>query len=208
MEALLVAWAIWGANLRGHTLRTMLGGFRWSPREIARDLGVAALFWMASMVGLAVLGIAWMGGEKLLHHSPPAAHTAATPLAPDPEQAKALRTMMLLAPETAAEMAGWALLCLCVGFSEELVFRGYLQQQFTALVGGRVVVGALVSAVLFGAAHGYQGPRNMVMLGCFGLFFSGLAAWRRTLRPAMMAHAWHDLFTGLMLAAIRSLHVV
>ena len=61
---------------------------------------------------------------------------------------------------------------MLVGFVEESVFRGYLQGQFTAWARGGAAVGVVFSALLFGAAHGYQGVRNMVLLAVFGALFS------------------------------------
>ena len=56
----------------------------------------------------------------------------------------------------------------------------------------------------FGSAHGYQGARNMVMLAVFGVFFSLLALFRRSLRAGIFAHGWHDMIAGLALAAQRA----
>ena len=37
-----------------------------------------------------------------------------------------VRQLMELGPANGIEVAGWALLCIIVGFSEELIFRGFL----------------------------------------------------------------------------------
>ena len=57
----------------------------------------------------------------------------------------------------------------------------------------------VAQGILFGASHGYQGWRSMAVIAIFGCAFGILAAWRKNLRPGMMAHAWQDLFTGLVL---------
>jgi hypothetical protein len=31
----------------------------------------------------------------------------------------------------------------------------------------------------------------------FGSLFGGLALWRKSLRPDMMAHAWSDILSGI-----------
>jgi hypothetical protein len=98
------------------------------------------------------------------------------------------------------------LLCLFVGFVEEIVFRGYLMRQFIGWARGAVTIGVIASAVVFGAAHGYQGARNMVLLAVFGGLFSLLAIYRRSLRAGIFAHAWHDFIVGLALAWLRSSH--
>jgi hypothetical protein len=119
-----------------------------------------------------------------------------------------LREMAQLAPANGREIAAWAMLCLLVGFIEEIVFRGYLQRQFIGWARGRVAVGVFVSAVIFGGAHGYQGVRNMVLLAAFGVLFSLLAIYRRSLRAGIFAHAWHDFIAGLALALLRSSHIL
>ena len=88
------------------------------------------------------------------------------------------------------------------------MFRGYLQRQFTAWAQGGTVSGVVFSALLFGAAHGYQGVRNMVLLAVFGALFSLLALFRRSLRACIFAHSWHDLIAGLALGLLRSHHLL
>jgi len=64
-------------------------------------------------------------------------------------------------------------------------------------------IGILLSAAIFGASHGYEGPQRMVQIGVFGLMFGVLAHFRKSLRPGMIAHAWHDSFSGLVLYVIQ-----
>ena len=95
-----------------------------------------------------------------------------------------------------------------MGFVEEVVFRGYLQRQFIGWARGGVVAGVLASAVVFGGAHAYQGVRNIALLTVFGVLFSLLALYRRSLRAGMFAHSWHDLIAGLALALLKSSHLI
>jgi hypothetical protein len=113
-----------------------------------------------------------------------------------------------LAPANGKEIACWLLLCMLVGVAEELVFRGYLQQQFTAWTRGAAAGGVVFSAVMFGAAHGYEGARAMFLLTVFGALFSLLALFRRNLRAGIFAHSWHDAIAGLTVAFLHSRHVL
>ena len=88
------------------------------------------------------------------------------------------------------------------GFCEEVIFRGYLQRQFGAMTGS-VAAGIVLSAIAFGASHGYEGGARMVLLAIFGLMFGVLAVWRKSLRPGMIAHAWHDAFSGAVLRLVK-----
>jgi hypothetical protein len=203
MELSLLGWVTLGLRLRKIPLRSLLGSFSFSLRSIAADVGIALLFWFGSLMVLGTLSVAWAGLEAAVTHRPPVLSTGHT-LTTDPAQQQALRTLVQLAPSNAKEIAGWMLLCLLVGVVEEIVFRGYLQRQFIAWARGGVAPGVLFSALLFGAAHGYQGMRSMVLLAVFGVLFSLLALARRSLRPGIFAHSWHDLIAGLTLALLKS----
>jgi hypothetical protein len=48
----------------------------------------------------------------------------------------------------------------------------------------------------------------MIAITAYGALFCGLAILRRSLRPGMIAHAWHDIFSGAMLALAHHLHAL
>jgi uncharacterized protein len=107
-----------------------------------------------------------------------------------------------LTPVTGVEMMLFLILCISAGISEELVFRGYLQQQF-ARMGGRTWVGIALSAAIFGGAHGYEGIAGVLLIAAYGAMFGVLALLRRSLRTGMIAHAWHDSISGVALVLLR-----
>jgi membrane protease YdiL (CAAX protease family) len=211
MEVGMFAWVAVGLRLKKTPLGSLLGSFSSSFRSLAADLGFALVFWICSLMVLGTLGIAWSGVEAALTHPRPSTHApgqAGQPLTPDLSQQQALRALAQLAPANGKEIAAWTLLCLLVGFVEEVVFRGYLQRQFIGWARGGVVAGVLASAVVFGGAHAYQGVRNIALLTVFGVLFSLLALYRRSLRAGMFAHSWHDLIAGLALALLKSSHLI
>jgi len=182
-------WALagigyWGLRMKKTSLRDVLGRERRGAREFFIDVGIAALFWIFSMMVLASLGLVLRG----LHME------------------SAQKQISELAPSTFAEGAMWIALSISAGICEEFLFRGYLQQQF-ARTSGRVWVGVLVSSLLFGSAHGYEGYAGMLMITVFGALFSLLAVRRESLRAGMIAHAWHDTFSGIALAVLKHLKV-
>jgi membrane protease YdiL (CAAX protease family) len=210
-DLVMVAWVILGLRLRKIPLRSLLGAFSFDLRSSALDLGFAAVFWIGSLMVLGSLNLTWSGVEALFTHRTTAAHSAQPSgriVTSDPERMKTLRELAELAPANGSEIAAWAMLCLMVGFSEELVFRGYLQRQFIGWSRGRVAWGVLASAVVFGSAHAYQGVRGMVLIAVFGALFSVLAIYRRSLRAGMIAHCWNDLIFGLALGFLRSKHII
>ncbi len=96
----------------------------------------------------------------------------------------------------------WFCSSATAGFCEEIIFRGYLQRQFAALTRS-TLAGVLLSAIVFGASHGYEGAARMLLIGIFGLMFGLLAWWRKSLRPGMIAHAWHDALSGAILRMLK-----
>jgi membrane protease YdiL (CAAX protease family) len=229
MEAVIFAWVVVGLRLKKISLRSLLGSCTLSFQSITQDLGFALVFWITSLMVLGSLGIAWSGVEAALTHRPPLTRAVGQTgqtgqakqsgqaekaaqveqaLRPDPSQLEAVRALAQLAPANGEEIAAWTLLCLLAGFVEEVVFRGYLQRQFISWARGGVGVAVFASAVLFGAAHAYQGVRGMALIAVFGALFSLLALYRRSLRAGIFAHTWHDLITGLTLALLRASHVI
>jgi len=203
-ELCLLAWVYFGLKLKKVPFLSLLGSISGSFRSIATDIGFAFAFWIGSLFVLANIGVFWTLIEAAIKHQP--LFTPGKPLEPSPSQQQTLHTLLQLAPGNGKEIAAWIGLCILAGIAEEAVFRGYLHRQFTAWARGTVAVGVAGSALMFGMAHGYQGVRNMVMLAVFGVLFSLLAVFRRSLRPGMFAHSWHDLIAGLALAFLRAHH--
>ncbi len=107
----------------------------------------------------------------------------------------AMATTPYQPPSGILEIFLWILLSVSAGICEELVFRGYLQQQFRAAT--RSIVAAVVlQGVLFGLLHTYQGWKQVMVIIPLGILYGALVAWRRNLRASMIAHAWSDIFEG------------
>ncbi len=183
-EWALAGLAYWGIRLRKTPLRQVLGERRRGLSEFLIDLAAAGLFWIFSLLVLAALAVIL----NLFHLE------------------SAQKQISQLAPASLAEAALWIALSVSAGICEEFVFRGYLQQQF-ARATGRRWVGVGVSALLFGTAHGYEGIAGMLMITIYGALFSVLAIKRGSLRAGMIAHGWHDSFTGLLLWALKRANV-
>lgn len=179
----LLAGYVWLGIRKRYRLRDIIGG-RWASfDEFFLDILVAAMFWAFAALVLAA-------GAKLMHLD-------------QAEKIDAMRRQLgFLTPNTRLELACWFLLSTTAGICEEFLFRGYLQLQFAAMTRS-MLAGALLSAVVFGASHGYEGAARMILIGIFGLLFGLLAWWRRSLRPGMIAHAWHDALSGAVLRMLK-----
>jgi membrane protease YdiL (CAAX protease family) len=178
----LVAWC--GLRLRRTPIAELLG-FRPGLRAWGEDFLVAAVFWILSAMVLATIGIL----AKLLHAQMPQ------------------KTIAALAPQTAAQLLLWITLSVSAGVVEEFVFRGYLLRQLSSPVHA-LWLGVIGSSLIFGISHGYEGAVGMVAITAYGALFCGLAILRRSLRPGMIAHAWHDIFSGVMLALANHFHLL
>jgi membrane protease YdiL (CAAX protease family) len=176
-EWALLALVLWGARQSGG-LRQLLGIHRAGAVEIWTDFAIAVGFWFGSLIVLGAVAVLL----RLAHLHP--------------EDIRGVVTQM--APASLGDLAFWIALSISAGICEELIFRGYLQQQFTALT-HRIWLGIAISAVFFGVAHGYEGASGVLLITLYGAFFGILAHLRRSLRAGMFAHAWHDSLSGIVL---------
>lgn len=93
------------------------------------------------------------------------------------------------------KLLGFAL--LSAAFAEEVLFRGFLLHQLTAIFGSGTRtrwVSIFAGGTVFGLAHYVQGPLGMLTTGIVGMVFGW--AWFRTQRnlwALMLAHALIDI---------------
>ena len=169
-----LVYFVWAAGLRrsGTRMRDVIGG-RWSSwKAVALDIAIAVPFW-----------IVWEATGRLAHRL----------LGPD--QAKTLDVVL---PLGTLEIVLWVAVSISAGFCEEVVFRGYLQKQFRALTGS-MALAVLLQGIVFGIGHSYQGLKQVVVITILGVLYGMLAAWCKSLRPGMLAHAWSDILGGILL---------
>jgi membrane protease YdiL (CAAX protease family) len=184
-EWVLAGLAVWGIHMRKVPLRQLLGERRPGAKAWLIDFGLALGYWAVALTLLALLGNALVkfSGSHI-----------------DPQ--KIGDVTQKLAPVTGVEMMLFLVLSISAGICEELVFRGYLQQQF-ARMGRSVWAGVALSALVFGGAHGYEGVAGVLLISAYGAMFGVLALLRRGLRTGMIAHAWHDSISGVALVLLR-----
>jgi membrane protease YdiL (CAAX protease family) len=200
-ELVMLAWVWLGLRLRRIPFSSIFGDVKGGWRNLGTDFASAGVFWIGSLFLLGTINAIWMVTDAALHH-----RSLFPNGKPDPNQQKLLDTLTRVAPSHGLEFAAWILVCVMAGITEEIVFRGYFQRQFTAWARGTLAVGAAFSAILFGCGHGYQGARQMVLLTIFGVLFSLLSMYRRNIRAGIIAHAWQDIFAGVMISVVHALH--
>lgn len=99
------------------------------------------------------------------------------------------------------------------GFWEEIVFRGFLLGRLRAAMPkretrdarlARDALAVVLTAVLFGGGHGYQGLLGLGQTTVAGLVLGTLVVWRQSIWPAIGAHLAIDALGLLLLQALKS----
>lgn len=167
-----LVWYVWGGiHHKGYRLLDLVGG-RWSDwKNVAADLTIALPFW-----------ILWEATARLVQFALGESHA---------------KTVQGLLPQTWLEIVLWMALSASAGVCEEIVFRGYFQKQFQAITGS-IALAVVLQALIFGAGHAYQGMKQVVVISVLGVLYGLLAAWRKNLRPGMIAHTGSDIVGGLL----------
>ncbi len=99
-------------------------------------------------------------------------------------------------PHGTQERLSFTIVAILVGFSEEVVYRGYLQTQFKAFTRSPAAAITL-QALLFGLAHGEQGVAAMARIAIYGALFGVVSQLRGSLLPTILCHIAIDLRSGL-----------
>ena len=105
-----------------------------------------------------------------------------------------LANMKELIPRTPRETRLFNALSVTAGICEELIYRGYMIAYFGALFNTWIAV--LVSSVIFGIAHAYQGRAGIIKTGVIGLVFAVLYVYTGSLWAPMVLHAFIDVSSG------------
>ena len=103
--------------------------------------------------------------------------------------------LVAMLPHTWWHMLPWLGISVCAGVGEELVFRGYLLQQAAAWLGS-VRWAILLTSVLFGVMHAYEGWVAVLSLMILAGFYAVVTVRSGHLRTAIIAHILQDLLTA------------
>ncbi|HTV57550.1 MAG TPA: CPBP family intramembrane glutamic endopeptidase [Verrucomicrobiae bacterium] len=172
-EWVLFAYVWWGVRLKGNSLATLVS--RGQLPGFGRDAMIGVFIWVLWYVvesfvgiGLSAVGITNAGAQGTVF------------------------------PHGAIQIALWIVMAASSGFSEEIAFRGYFLQQFSAWTGS-TLAGIVLQAILFGVGHAYLGVRQVVLIIVSGVLLGVFAGWLRNIRPLMVTHAWADVFGGVII---------
>lgn len=163
----------WRAIARGLTLQDMgLGPQPWLAVVLAGFLG-------AALIG----GLQWLNLRRIGKLEGEA-----------PELLRKLANRLL--PVNLDEYLPYSALAITAGVCEEFVYRGFGIAAFSR-AGVPVWLVVILSSILFGLAHAYQGRGGILSTGIFGVLLAIGRLWLGSLVPVMMWHAGLDLAAGI-----------
>ncbi len=176
VSTIVFQWAIFGVNYLGVYFEgTGLRGVGFK-RIRGLDFAWAAAFLLAA--NLILSGLAWFLGQIGL---------------PMPGE------IGLLIPTTGGGKVLWVAVALTAGICEEVAFRGYLLTRLRLV--GRLqswVIPVIVSSLVFGICHAYQGIPGLIVISTYGLMFALLYIRTGSIWPCIIAHFFQD-FSALFI---------
>jgi uncharacterized protein len=131
-------------------------------------------------LGILVIGVAWVAIGSYLP-------VRETPL---------LRFML---PRTSMEKGAFVGVALTAGICEELVFRGFLIPALDAMLGS-MTAAVILSSLVFGLTHAYQGFFGILRTGTLGLLLALPVVATGSVLPSMLAHFLINIVAGILLA--------
>jgi uncharacterized protein len=164
----------WRAFARGLTL---------SDLGLAKPMNVGLL--VLSFVGAVLLGVFQSFNLRRVGRM----------TGPIPDFMRKLAERVL--PNGKVELPPYFALAITAGICEEIVYRGFAMAALTRL-GIYSWAVLLLTSVLFGLAHTYQGRSGVVGTGLMGLLLGGTRILCGSLIPVMVWHAAVDLAAGIM----------
>jgi membrane protease YdiL (CAAX protease family) len=99
-------------------------------------------------------------------------------------------------PQSKSERMPFLALALTAGCCEEFLYRGFAITAFLR-AGFPTWASVMVSSVLFGAAHLYQGRGGLIGTGLLGLIFGVFRVFTGSIIPVAAWHAAIDIVAGI-----------
>ena len=166
----IVGWRVWA---RGYT-----------PQQLGLIFPNRTTLLIAGTLSAIVIGtLQWLNLRRV-GRIPPESR--------GPLQAVAERIL----PQTAVELPPYLALAITAGLCEEFLYRGFAMAAL-AHAGLNAWLVILISSILFGLAHSYQGRGGIVMTFLVGLALGASRLAYNSLVPAVFWHSAIDTVAGL-----------
>ena len=107
---------------------------------------------------------------------------------------KALRDLEWLLPHNLQELDSFMRVSVTAGICEEVLYRGFLAWFFAQWMPFWLAM--MLSGVVFGLAHAYQGRVGVLKTGLIGIAFGGLTLLSQSIVPAILLHIAVDALNG------------
>jgi uncharacterized protein len=181
--------ALYGVTVAFQWIITVMVAWRAFARGLtSAEMGLAGGFsvalWLASVAGTALLcTFQWFNLRRV---------GRASGAVVDLMRQLAER----LLPLSSLEFAPYCALALTAGVCEEFLYRGFAMAALSraGLATWTIVV---LTSILFGLAHAYQGIGGMIGTGLLGLIFAVSRLFFSSLGPVMIWHAAVDVTAGV-----------
>ncbi|MDE3115049.1 MAG: CPBP family intramembrane metalloprotease [Pseudomonadota bacterium] len=186
----------WQTMVRGWLVAVLvLLTWRWLGRPLAQ-LGLDVPVGVRGAMGLVAVGAAALvAAVQLLRLKS---------LTPEQmERAKKAIAGVKITPNTRAELAVFVLVALSAGVWEELLYRGFLIWFLVPLTGAPGAI--ILSSLVFGLGHIYQGRRGILFTSLIGLLFAAAFVFTKSLWWLMVAHALIDIYGGSVAFRVKKL---
>ncbi|HKW32727.1 MAG TPA: type II CAAX endopeptidase family protein [Candidatus Acidoferrum sp.] len=166
----IVAWRVWAHS--------------YSAQQLGLVFHERTTLLVAGIVGAVVIAtLQWLNLRRV---------SRIPPQSRGPLQAIAERIL----PQTAVELPPYLALAITAGLCEEFLYRGFAMAALTH-AGLSTWLVILVSSILFGLAHSYQGQGGMVMTFVVGLVLGFSRLSYNSLVPAIFWHSAVDIVAGV-----------
>ncbi len=109
---------------------------------------------------------------------------------------KQFGSLSYILPHTAKELKTFDGVSVTAGICEEVIYRGYVIAYLMAVLGSPFWVAALLSSIVFGLVHSYQGPAGIPRTGAIGGLLALFYGLTGSLWAPMVVHAVMDITSG------------
>jgi membrane protease YdiL (CAAX protease family) len=169
----IVAVVAWRAIVRGMT-----------PEQLGLVSHDVNKIVIVALIGGAMVGVLhWLNLRRIARLHVPAV---------DGMRAIAERIL----PQSLVELLPYSALAMTAGLCEEFLYRGFVMGVLLRL-GWRGWLVVMVSSILFGFAHAYQGRSGVIGTMVLGLLFAVVRLAYDSLVPVIVWHAVVDLVAGI-----------
>ncbi len=107
-----------------------------------------------------------------------------------------------LMPINVKEVRWFIGVCISAGICEEILFRGYLMSVFGEHM--PVYAAVILSSIVFGLPHIYQGAVNVIKTGFFGAVMAVIYLVTESIIIPIVLHILVDMYFGIMFYTIHS----